>query len=431
MLAPSPAIIQILAAFAHAGVLVYGALLTAGRRTVAAALRAVGLAANPRFTTYHRVLNRARWSPLPLGRLLPGLLVAPFLPPDAPLVLLADETLERRRGRRLAWEGWFRDPLRSTATKPVGAPGLRRLCVALLVPVPWRARPWACPFLTVPALAPATSARPGKRHRTVVERAPLLVRLVRRWQPAREVVRVGDGTYAAVPLGHTCHRLPGAVRLVSRLRLDAALYDPPASQPKSKRGPKPQKGARQPSLAARLAGPATTWHAATVPWYGGQVRAVGLASGTALWYRQGERPLPLRRVLLRCPQRSFPTTAQVGARFVGRWPIAGTFEEARAHLGVETQRQWATRAVGRTTPCLLGLFSRVVLLAHALHPHELPTRQAAWYAKPEATFADALAAVRRQLWASWHCAASAGDLDPTPIPRPLWDRLHEAACYAA
>lgn len=107
------------------------------------------------------------------------------------------------------------------------------------------------------------------------------------------------------------------------------------------------------------------------------------------------------------------------------------FEEARAHLGVETQRQWTTRAVGRPTPCLFGLFSLSVLLAHALHPQGLPTRRAAWYPKAEATFADALAAVRRHLWASWNCTASRGTPASTPILRPHWECLHEALCYAA
>ena len=448
---PSPAIVQLLQAFApaftaptfaHALVLLYGAILTVGRRTVAAALRTMGLADDARFGTYHRVLNRARWSPLRLSRLLLGLLVATCLAPGAPLVLLVDETLERRRGRRLAWKGWFRDPVRSTARKPVTSPGVRWLCVAVLVPLPWRARPWALPVLTVPALAPATSKKLGKRHRTVVERTQVLVRLIRRWQPDRDLVLVGDGSYAAIPLGHTCRRQPGTVRLVSRLRLDAALYDPPAPQPASKRGPKPKKGARQPNLAARLADPATAWRRLTLPWYGGQHKELDLATGTALWHRAGEAPLPLRWVLLRCPQGTIPPTAlfatdqasppaQLVAWFVARWNSEVTCEEARAHLGVETQRQWTTRAVGRTTPGLLGLFSLVVLLAHALHPQELPARQAAWYPKAEPTFVDALAAVRRHLWATWHCAASHADPDPTPIPRPLWDSLHEALCYAA
>ncbi len=451
MPAPSAEIIPVLQTFApaftaptfaHALVLLYGTLLAVGPRTVTAALRAVGLAQHPHFGTYHRVLNRARWSPLRLSRQLLGLLVATFLPPDAPLVLLVDETLERRRGRRIAWRGAFRDPVRSTPGKPVTSPGIRWLCVALLVPVPWSTRPWAWPFLAVPALAPATSAKLGKRHRTVVERTQLLVRLVRRWQPGRELVLVGDGSYAAVSLGHTCRQQPGTVRLVSRLRLDAALYDPPAPQPKSKRGPKPQKGQRQPNLAARLADPRTAWRRTTVPWYGGQDKELDLTSGTALWHRTGEAPLPLRWVLLRCPAQTLPPTAlfctdqavcprQVVAWFVGRWNLEVTFEEARAHLGLETQRQWSTRALGRTTPCLLGLFSLVVLLAHALHPQALPTRQTAWYAKPEATSVDALAAVRRHLWQRRNWAGSDDDAHLMLIPRPLWESVHEAVCYAA
>lgn len=448
---PSPAIIQLLATFApaftaptfaNALVLLYGTILTVGRRTVAAALRTMGLADDARFGTYHRVLNRARWSPLRLSRLLLGLLGATFLAPGAPLVLLVDETLERRRGRRLAWEGWFRDGVRSTAGKPVTTPGGRWLCVAALVPLPWSARPWALPVLTVPALAPATSQKLGKRHRTIVERTQVLIRLLRHWQPEREIVLVGDGSYAAIPLGHTCRQLPGTVRLVSRLRLDAALYGPPGSQPPSKRGPKPKKGARQPTLAACLADPATAWQRQAPPWYGGQEKTLDLATGTALWHRAGAPPLPIRWVLLHDPRGTIPPTAlfctgqeaspvPLVAWFVARWNIEVTFEEARAHLGVEAQRQWTTRAVGRTTPCLFGLFSLVVLLAHALHPQALPPRQAAWYAKPEATFADALAAVRRHLWASWHYAASPTAPDVTPIPRLLWESLHEAVCYAA
>jgi len=226
-------------------------------------LRAVGLAEEQHFTTYHRVLNRAVWSPLRLSRLLLGLLVTTFLAPGAPLVVVSDETLERRWGKKIAYKGRFRDAVRSRGSPVVTSPGVQWLCV-LLVPAPWSRRPWACPVLTVPALAPATSAALGKRQRTAVERAGVLIRLVRRWQPQRAVLLVGDGGFAAVSLGHTCRRQ--RVGLVSRLRLDAALYDAPPPPPPGKRGPKPQKGARQLSLAARLLDPGTTWQAVTAPW---------------------------------------------------------------------------------------------------------------------------------------------------------------------
>jgi hypothetical protein len=449
MPAPAPEIVALLASFGpaftartfgNALILLYGTLLAVGPRTVAAALRAVGRGRDRRFGTYHRVLNRARWSPLALSRLLLGLIVAACLPPDAPLLLVIDETLERRRGRRIAWRGWFRDPVRSGG-KPALSQGVRWLCLAAVVPVPWGRRRWALPFLTVPVLAPAASAKLGRPHRTTGDRAQTLVRLVRRWQPGRRVILVGDGAFAATALGQACRGLP-ATTLVTRLRLDAALYDPPPPPQPGKRGPKPKKGARQPSLKARLADPATAWRPAAVPWYGGRAKALEVATGAALWHREGTDPLPLRRVLLRDPAGAARPAAlcctdptadagQVIAWFVARWSIEVAFAEARAHLGFETQRQWSTPAMGRTTPCLLGLLSLVVLLAKALHPERLPTRQAAWYAKEEPTFADALAAVRTHLRATWDWAGSDAAVDPVPIPRPLWASLTDLLAYAA
>jgi hypothetical protein len=450
MPAPAPEIVTLLATFApaftartfaNALILLYGTLLAVGPRTVTAALRAVGRDQDPRFCAVHHVLSRAQWSPLTLSRLLLGLLVATCLAPGAPLLLVVDETLERRRGRKIVWRSWFRDPVRSGAGKPVLSQGVRWLCVALLVPVPWSRRLWACPFLTVPVLAPATSAKLGKRHRTTIDRTQTLIRLVRRWQPGRDVVLIGDGGFAATALGHTCRDLPRTT-LVTRLRLDAALYDPPTPPPPGRRGPKPKKGPRQPNLKTRLADPTTPWQVETVSWYGGQTKTLEVATGTALWHRTGHDPLPIRWVLLRDPTGTIPPAAlcctdpavpatQVIAWFVPRWNLEVTFAETRAHLGIETQRQWSTRAIGRTTPCLLGLFSLVVLLAQTLHPERLPTRSAAWYAKDEATFADALAAVRGHLRDRWNYPVSVAAPEMVQIPRPLWNSLTELLCYAA
>ena len=426
--------------FAHAVVLVCGAILAPGRRTVAAALRAVGLGDERRFTSYHRVLNRAAWSPLALSRLLLGLIVTTLLARDAPLVLLIDPTLVRRTGRRIAWKGRFHDAVRSQPGHTRTSEGVHWLCLVVLVPVPWSGRPWALPFLSVPTFTPATSEALGRRHRTAPERADVLVRLVRRWQPGREIVVVGDSAFAVVELGHTC-RL-GGMRLVSRLVLNAQLYDPVPPRPASTPGPKPTKGPRQPKLAARLVDTATAWQTRDVPWYGQQTAVLDLASGTALWHTDGSAPLPVRWVLVRDPAGRRPplalfcTDPSVGAErivgwYVDRWHVEVTFEEARAHLGLETQREWSTRAVGRATPCLLGLFSLVVLLAHALHGTQLPTRRAAWYPKAAPTFIDALAAVRRHLWAGRNRPPAAPPLDPADCPAPWFDALLEAACYAA
>jgi DDE superfamily endonuclease len=336
---------------------------------------------------------------------------------------------------------------RGPATSPpvkASSEGIQWLCLMLLVPSPWSARQWALPVLTLPPRSPALSRKLRKRHRTTPEYAETLIALVRRWQPSRELVLIGDSTFATASLGLTCRRL--GVRFVSRLLLTAQLYDPVPPQPKGKPGVKPKKGPRQPKLTARLANAApTTWNATTIDWYAGGHLAMDVATGTALWHRDGMAPLPLRWVLLRDPSAKRQPFAlfctdqersmlQIIACYVSRWEVEVTFEEARAHLGVQTQRQWSTRAVGRTTPCLLGLFSVVLLLADQLHPTLLATRQAAWYTKAAPTFADALAAVRRRLWAEMNrpspLSTAVADNSPTPFPA-LLDMLIDAACYAA
>ncbi len=426
--------------FEHLQVLVTGPLLTSGRRTVAAALRAVGLGEERHFTTYHRVLNRAVWSPLCLSRILLQLRITAFLTPDAPLVLLIDGTLERRWGPKIALKGRYHDAVRSQPGHVVTTEGVHWVCLSLLVPSPWGGREWALPVLPVPTRSPALSQQLRKPHRTVPQYAQVLVRLVRRWYPTRELLLVGDSAFAAARLGHTC--CERGVRLVSRRLLNVQLYDPVPPQPKGKPGVKPKKGPRHPKLSDRLSDAATVWQTEAVPWYAGHSLTMDLTSGTALWHRDGEAPLPIRWVLLRDPSGkrrpcalfgTDPATTmhQIIAWYVSRWQIEVTFEEVRCHLGVETQRQWSARAIARTTPCLLGRFSLVLLLAYRLSPTRLPTRQAAWYAKSAPTFADAVALVRRQLWAELNAPAA---LQTAPMGNPsalVLEMLIETACYAA
>lgn len=447
---PSQEIIQLLSVFAIAFtvptfknilVLTYGAILTPGRRTVTAVLRVMGLEDRPDFGKYHRVLNRARWQPLLLSRLLLGLIILLCLPAGAPLTLAIDETLERRWGRKIKYKGLFRDPIRSTKKKVVHSPGLRWLCLSILVPVPWSDRCWALPFLTVLLLSPKTSAKLNKRHRTSVERAGQLIAVVRRWYPEREIIIAADGGFAAVALVQHCQRKHIKATLVSRLRFDARLFEPPTPQPKGKPGPKPKKGARQPTLHQRRQDPNTLWTALKVNWYGGQKKQIEYCSDTALWHRIGLSPVPIRWVMVRYQEKNKTKYAaffcssqtaspqQIIEWFVQRWNIEVTFEEVRAHLGFETQRQWSDKAIERTTPALFGLFSLVVLIALRLHPQKLPTQTACWYPKQEPTFSDALAAVRNHLWQLDHYSNSPETADAILIPAQLFRALRHVALH--
>ena len=252
---------------------------------------------------------------------------------------------------------------------------------------------------------------------------------------------VGDNTYAALDFLAALH--PLNVTFIARLRLDAALYEP--APPYTKRGRSRKKGQRLPTLAAILADPTTVWQRQWVKWYDGVQREMEIVSRTAVWFHTGKTPVPIRWVLIRDPQGKYDPVgllctdpAQEALNlvhwFVLRWRLEVTFEEARRHLGMETQRQWSDKAIARTTPLLLGLFSWITLVAHALYsfPSSASPRQAAWYTKSLPTFSDALALVRCTLWDAYPTfRISKDEPDMLKIPKPLFDSLVSTLCYAA
>ncbi len=232
--------------WAHAQVLLMGALLAPAQRTVAAALRAMGLAQVPQFHRYHRVLSHARWSGLAAGRVLLGLLVATFVP-DGPLVFGIDETLERRRGRKIAAKGIYRDAVRSSHTHFAKASGLRWACLMLLVPIPWAGRTWALPVLTALAPSERYNLEHDRRHKALTDWARQLLCVVRRWWPERAIVAVADSGYAALAFLAACRAWRQPVTVVTRLRLDAALYAPAPPRRPHQHGRPRLKGARLPT----------------------------------------------------------------------------------------------------------------------------------------------------------------------------------------
>jgi DDE superfamily endonuclease len=252
----------------HVQVLIVGAILASGKRTVASALRAVGLDNERRFCRYHRVLSRAKWSTQEASRILLGLLVEAFVP-EGPLVVGIDETLERRRGKKIAAKGIYRDPVRSSRQHFVKTSGLRWVCLTLLAPIPWASRVWALPFLSALAYSERYANEHGKRHKPLTEWAWQLLLLVRRWHPERKIVAVADRTYASLKLLDRCRRLSEPITFITRLRLDAALYEPAPPRRPGQMGRPRLKGERLPNLSLLARDPATEWTLITVAdWYG-------------------------------------------------------------------------------------------------------------------------------------------------------------------
>ena len=423
-----------------AQVLLIGAILAPGKRTVTSALRVMGLSGERRFQFYHRVLNRAVWSCRQGSLILLRMLMAAFAP-TGPLVLVLDDTIERRWGPQISARGIYRDAVRSSDSHFVKTSGLRWLNLMLLARVPWAGRVWALPVLTV--LAPSARYFEDRklRPKVLTDWARQLVLQVKRWMPKRTLVVIADGGFAALGLLNSL--VSRSVICVIRLRLDARLFNPAPPRKKGAKGRPRLVGTRLPSLQQVVSNPHTIWHGLTfLHWYRETNRKVEITSGTAVWYHGGLPPVRLRWVLVRDPKRKFETRAilctdlnctprQIVEWFLMRWQVEVTFQQVRAHLGVETQRQWSDLAIARTTPVLMGLFSIVTLLANRLaRGGTLPVRQAAWYRKPRATFSDAIALVREHIWLGSRPSPSRPTRRMKTIPRALLDGLMQTACYA-
>ncbi len=424
-------------------VLLIGAILTPGQRTVAAVLRIMGLSQDQHFQNYHRVLNRAVWSSYQLSRILLGLLVTTFVP-TGPIILGLDDTIERRRGAKIKAKGIYRDPVRSSHNHFVKASGLRWLSLMLLVPIPWAGRVWALPFLTVLAPSERYYQKRKLHPKKLTDWGRQVLLQARRWLPKRRMVVVADAGFAVLELlWHLSHRTT-PLCLVTRFRLDANLFKPAPRRRCHQKGRPRVKGAALPKLTHVLQNRKTKWQIVRFRnWYGEHRRSIEIVSDTAVWFHSGKPPLPMRWVLLRDPKGRFKPQAllctdenvkpkQIVEWFIQRWQLEVTFHEVRTHLGVETQRQWADAAIARTTPALLGLFSLVTLLAHQqAQDGPLTVRQSAWYAKPVPTFSDALATVRHHLWHHPGFMMSLLKVDITKTPERLVHGLTQALCYAS
>jgi DDE superfamily endonuclease len=406
---------------------------------VTAALWQTGHQQDAHFSAFHQVLNRARWAPLKASRHLLALILETFGQAGGTLDVVLDETLERRWGAQIRKRGHYRDSALSSHERSVSSPGLRWMVLAVVVTVPWTRQRWALPFLSTLATTPDVSAKLGLRHKTVGMRAHQLVSLLRRWLPGVPIRLMGDTAYSILELGLHCAKQ--RITLIAPFRLDSVIHQPAPARTRYTRGRPRVVGQRLPALEHLLQDPQTVWQRLTRDWYGEGQQAVELCTGTACWYRFGSIPLPIRWVLTRDPAGKRPAKAlfstdqtqsaeEIVADFMKRWSLEATFEEGRAHLGIETQRQWSDLAIERTTPLLLGLYSLVTLFGHELAPEGLlPFKRATWYHKQTATFSDVLALVRRHLWGNFIFPTSPSDPDVVLLPRSTLAQLAHAVCY--
>lgn len=410
-------------------VLMTGALVTTGRRTVANLLRTLRHLAPGHRTDYQRVLSRAPWSGLAVGCAVTRF-VLDHLVPDGPVMLVGDDTVDGHPGRCVYAKARHRDAVRSSHAYTAWRYGHKWVVLAVLVKFPFATRPWALPVLIDLYRSTDDDRKRNRPHRTPARILCGLVRALMIRFPNRTFVLAGDAGYGTHEVARFCNRHRDRVTLVSKLHPKANLFEPPPPYPG--KGRPRVKGARMPKPHQAVDG-AAALAPVQVAWYGGGQRHVRTLTGTGHWYKAGHGLVPIRWVFVRDTTGThrdeyfFTTDLGLGvsaviAAYCGRWNIETTFQEMRAELGLETTRGWREKTVLRAAPCLFGLYTVVAVLFHAL-PESKRTGAVEWPGKTVTTFSDALAAVRRWLWAEALLPQAGPNTGLDKLPEPVRELL--------
>jgi len=304
--------------------------------------------------------------------------------------------------------------------------------MAINVKFPFASRPWALPVLCALYRSEPLNDQEQRRHKTILDLARQLIAVLIHWFPGRKFILVGDGAFAGHELAQFCHRHRRHVTLLSRFYPNANLYErPQPKRPCGRRTGRPRvKGRKLPKPADAVK--RSKGKRFTVNWYGGGQRRVELISGEGCWHKAKHSGglVPVRWVFVRDrtgthrDEYLFSTDPalppeRIVSMFTARWSIEVTFQEARAHLGLETVRNWCQRSVLRTVPCLLGLFSLVSLIYARINRGPTPTvASTPWYPKTAPTFSDAMTAVRRLCWSDV-LRSRPNHADVTKLPKRL------------
>lgn len=420
-------------------VLLLAALLTTGNHTILNVLRTVGLLAAGHPSSYHRVLSRSPWSIWRLARRLTQWLIQHFVP-DGPIYLVGDDTVDEHRGKKVFGKGRHRDAVRSSHSYTAFRYGHKWVVLAVLVRFPFARRPWALPVLVV--LSQNKDKANKRRHKTPSQQMRQLLKVLLRWFPERSFVFAGDGGYGTHELARTAARRPARLTLVSRFYADANLYEPPPARTGRKASGRPRvKGGKLPA-PEKVVARSRRRQRLNVAWYGGGRRNVEVVTGMGHWYKAGEGLIEVLWVFVHdCTgthrDEYFFTTdvrltaTQVIECFTGRWSIETTFQEMRAYLGLETTRGRKKDTILRMAPCLFGLYTIVAMLYAQMPARYRRVRVIDWVGKKDATFADAITAVRRWLWQEWVFAIPGHHVAFAKLRRPFQTMLLYALAPAA
>ena len=426
--------------FRRWNLLVLGAILTTGRRTVQNILRVVQGNTDGHGSSYQRVFSHRRWSMWKLARPLIAYILDHWVA-EGPVYVAGDDTVDQHRGKKVYGKGCHRDAVRSTHSYTAYRWGHKWVVLSILVKFPFANRPWALPVLVALYRTRKCNAEEGRRHKTQPELMRQLLAVVIRWFPGRKFVFAGDGGFSSHELAEFAHGHRQRLSLVGRFYPKANLYEPPPKRAQRRKGGRPRKKGRKLPAPEKVVARSRASRI-NVAWYGGGRRDVAVVTGTGHWYKGGKDLVPVRWVFVRdrtgthrddyffsTDIRMTPT--QIIETFTGRWSIETTFQEVRAYLGLETTRGRKPQTVLRVAPCLFGLYSFVALLYAQLPKRYRNSTVLNWAGKRDVSFSDAITSVRQWLWVEGVLAPPRERAAFSKFSRPVRKALLYAVAQAA
>jgi hypothetical protein len=389
--------------------LMLAAVLVVGNRTVANLVRLISLVERINPSTFHRVLSHRRWNSGRLAKVLIQFLVDRYVP-EGVIQICGDDTVDGHRGKQVYGKARHRDAVRSSHSHTAFRYGHKWIVLAILVRFPCCSRPFALPVLVALYRDKATNTKERRRHKTPVELMCGLLSLLMRWFPQRKWEFSGDGGFGTHEFARFAHRHRRRLSLVSKFFGDANLYEPPPQRNKGTNGRPRKKGRPMEKPEAVVA--RSKAKKMKVGWYGGGTRQVEVVTGKGHWFKSGKELVPVLWVFVRDltgthrDEYFFTTNLKMTAKEVielygARWNIETTFQELRSHLGLETTRGWSRQTVLRMAPCLIVLYTLVVIFYDTLNRQRKLNIRFHWQGKTNLTFSDMICAVRSHLWMEW------------------------------
>lgn len=418
-------------------ILLLAAILTIGRKTISNLLRTVGNHAEGHWSSFNRFLSAAKWNEWKLSKILIDIILKKLVPKGR-VFLAIDDTVAEHPGKKVWGKGRHRDAVRSSHSYTTYLWGHKWVVISIVLKLPFSNRHWALPIMACLYRSRDWNKENGMTHRTPAEIAQLMLAKIIKWFPSRYFVVVGDSGFGTSAMARFCSNNKKHLMLVSKFYSDAALHEAPTP---NKMG-RPRKVGKKLDSPEKVVAKTKRMKKLKVSWYGGGDREVGIVAGIGYWYRFGYDIVEVLWVYVHDytgthrDEYFFTTNVTLKPRqvieyYTSRWSIETTFQEVREHLKLQSPKNYCRMSVKRTTPCLFGLYSIIILLYLEIPKKYHNQSQITWLGKNQISFSDIVASVRRAIWVECFFQTPAKGKGFKKLPRSMQNTILNALAPAA